>query len=83
MKTDKQKIKVYINQAVAFIHAKLSEDKQVLVHCMSGITRSATVVVAYLMLHKQMSLDDAVNLVRSKRPKALTTVRYEQALMEL
>lgn len=80
--SDKQKIKLYLPQATAFIHINLTENKKVLVHCMSGITRSATVVVAYLMRYEKMTLNEAIVLVREKRPKALTNVRYIEALQE-
>jgi predicted protein tyrosine phosphatase len=39
----------------------------ILVHCMMGISRSVTVVLAYLMHSYKMSLEDATRLVLSKR----------------
>jgi hypothetical protein len=41
----------------------------VLVHCASGVSRSTSVVVAYLMKAQGLSAGDAYALVRSKRPK--------------
>ena len=38
-----------------------------LVHCAAGVSRSASVVVAYLMYKKGLSLDDALDFVKSKR----------------
>jgi protein-tyrosine phosphatase len=40
----------------------------VLVHCGMGISRSATVVLAYLMYSKKMYLDDATKYVLPLRP---------------
>lgn len=37
------------------------------VHCKSGVSRSATTVLAYLILKKNMSLMEAVKTVREKR----------------
>ena len=41
---------------------------KVFVHCAAGMSRSATVVIAYLMWKKKMSLNDAINFVKKKRP---------------
>ncbi|KAJ9096797.1 hypothetical protein QFC21_005068 [Naganishia friedmannii] len=40
----------------------------VLVHCQAGMSRSATVVAAYLMKTLNISPDDAVEMIREKRP---------------
>ncbi|CAI0466353.1 unnamed protein product [Linum tenue] len=42
----------------------------VLVHCFMGVSRSVTVVVAYLMKKRHMSLSQALQHVRSRRPQA-------------
>ncbi|GAB9476797.1 hypothetical protein Gpo141_00013854 [Globisporangium polare] len=38
-----------------------------LIHCISGISRSPALLIAYLMIDKRMRLLDAYNLVRRKR----------------
>jgi protein-tyrosine phosphatase len=43
------------------------EDVTVLVHCYAGISRSASVVVAYLMSSFGLSTAEALHMVRSKR----------------
>ena len=43
-----------------FIKTKL-EDRNVLVHCYMGISRSASLVLAFLMKEFRMSLADAYN----------------------
>lgn len=45
-----------------------SKGGSVFVHCHAGISRSATVCIAYLMQKKHMSLSDAYKFVQSKRP---------------
>lgn len=41
---------------------------RVFVHCHAGISRSATVCIAYLMQHKKVSMTDAYKYVQSRRP---------------
>lgn len=43
------------------------KDSRVLVHCKMGISRSASVVIAYAMKAFNMSLDEAVAAVKKKR----------------
>lgn len=41
---------------------------KVVVHCMAGISRSSSLVMAYLVKHKKISLLDAFNHVKALRP---------------
>jgi protein-tyrosine phosphatase len=60
----------YINPAVEFIYKNLNIDgKNVFVHCHAGVSRSPTIVVAYLMKYYSMTLDDAIRFVQKRRPK--------------
>uniref|UniRef100_G1PYI4 Dual specificity protein phosphatase n=1 Tax=Myotis lucifugus TaxID=59463 RepID=G1PYI4_MYOLU len=61
-------ISAYFSSAADFIHRGLSTPgAKVLVHCVVGVSRSATLVLAYLMLRQQMSLRQAVITVRQHR----------------
>lgn len=49
---------VHIEDALKFLEEKL-KTKNVLVHCHMGISRSASIVLAFLMKNYNMSLDEA------------------------
>lgn len=51
-------------------HARL-RGGHILVHCRVGVSRSATVVIAYVMQHLNLSLVDAYLIVRSRRLSVL------------
>lgn len=61
-------ISPYFSSAADFIHRALTvPGAKVLVHCVVGVSRSATLVLAYLMLHQQLSLQQAIITVRERR----------------
>lgn len=58
----------WFEQGVDFISQALSrEDTRVYVHCLAGIQRSPTMLMAYF-LAQGMSLDEAIGLIRAARP---------------
>ncbi|KAI0717216.1 protein-tyrosine phosphatase-like protein [Cerioporus squamosus] len=58
----------YLDYTVPWIRKALArQDGRVLVHCVWGMSRSASVVVAYLIAVRCMSLDEALRIVRARR----------------
>ncbi|ESP04713.1 hypothetical protein LOTGIDRAFT_135743 [Lottia gigantea] len=60
-------LSLYFYSCAEFIHDALQKDGEVYVHCVQGVSRSATIVIAYLMIKHHMTAQDALRLVRSKR----------------
>lgn len=49
------------------IDSCINSDGNILIHCEMGISRSATIVISYLMYKKQMTMDEAIAFIKSKR----------------
>ncbi|NXC39301.1 DS13B phosphatase, partial [Penelope pileata] len=61
-------LSIYFYPVARYIRAALDSPRgKVLVHCAMGISRSATLVLAFLMICEDMSLADAIQAVRSHR----------------
>lgn len=59
----------YLDTAVDRIHEAITQKSfHVLVHCVAGVSRSAAVVIAYLMKYRRMTLRDAFNYCYNLRP---------------
>ncbi|KAI9181318.1 hypothetical protein LWI28_013786 [Acer negundo] len=71
-----------ICQAVDFIHENASLGKTTYVHCKAGRGRSTTIVLCYLVEHRQMAPDTAYEYVRSIRPRVLLASSQWQAVQE-
>jgi protein-tyrosine phosphatase len=57
----------FLDYLTNVIHSFLKENKAVLVNCFAGISRSSTIVIAYMMKYHNMTFDEAFNYVQSKR----------------
>jgi dual specificity phosphatase 12 len=61
-------IKSELSQCTEFINKARASGYNILVHCMAGVSRSATVVIGYLMAMYGYSFDQAYREVQMKRP---------------
>lgn len=59
------------SEAVGFIHASVLKGEKVYVHCIGGISRSPTIVAAYLAARSNLTASQAIDFVRSKRPEIM------------
>uniref|UniRef100_A0A7M4FVY2 Dual specificity protein phosphatase n=1 Tax=Crocodylus porosus TaxID=8502 RepID=A0A7M4FVY2_CROPO len=61
-------LSIYFYPVARYIRAALKSPRgKVLVHCAMGISRSATLVLAFLMICESLSLVDAIQTVREHR----------------
>jgi protein-tyrosine phosphatase len=54
--------------AHAIISQALQKKKNVMVHCKAGMSRSAALVIAYLMIEHKWRYEEAYSYVKKKRP---------------
>ncbi|CAA7271144.1 unnamed protein product [Cyclocybe aegerita] len=74
----------HLPTTTAFIRDALasSPETRVLVHCAEGVSRSVSVVAAFLMAHYGWSPNDALNYIKSKRRVADPNFGFIQQLHE-
>lgn len=57
----------FLDYLANIINSFLKENKAVLINCFAGISRSSTIVIAYMMKYHNMTFNNAFNYVKSKR----------------
>ena len=72
----KENIIQYFDDCLNFI----KEEGKILVHCMAGVSRSASIVIAYLMWTKKLEFEQALAEVREKRPLVGPNIGFEKQL---
>ena len=60
----------YMEEGTYIIHAAVDAGESILVHCQAGVSRSATMVAAYLIKYFDFSVSAAVDMVKAARPIA-------------
>lgn len=57
----------YFHEAADWIENIIKSGGVVFVHCVQGISRSATLILAYLIIKKNMKLQDAIAILKKNR----------------
>jgi len=72
----------HLDEFTDFMDECVVNKRKVLVHCVAGINRSATLLIAYLVRRRGMCLIDAISLCFQKRPIILTNEAFVLSLIE-
>jgi len=78
-----ENIKRYFETCIAFIQEALKQSgTKVMVHCKQGVSRSPTIVMAYLMKVKKYSANKAFDYMKLKRPEIGPNPGFVQQLQK-
>ncbi|KAM6503317.1 hypothetical protein JOM56_000260 [Amanita muscaria] len=66
--SEDEDVLVHLLPSIHFIQEELDKGRGVLVHCQAGISRSSTIVAAYLMHSRDLDTNSALELIRKVRP---------------
>lgn len=68
-----------LDQILRFVEQENAQSRPVLVHCGEGKGRTGAVLAAYLV-HRGLGADEAIRMVREKRPGSIQTLEQEKAV---
>jgi hypothetical protein len=77
-----EKISEHFETVNNFIYSNITAGKKVLVHCRAGISRSATLIIAYLMARFDMPFTFALAYTRRRRSVVNPNLGFIQQLKE-
>ena len=79
----REPIELFFDEACDFISESLDNHESVLVHCRSGVSRSSTIVLSFLIKRMGMRLLDAFFLLRSKRGIVTPNIGFMGKLLQI
>ena len=81
--TAREDISAVFYDVLDFIDGTIEQEHgTVFVHCQHGVSRSATLVIAYVMWKRGLAYDDALELVRAARPTVNPNIGFACALLQ-
>ncbi|XP_037699250.1 dual specificity protein phosphatase 22 isoform X2 [Choloepus didactylus] len=77
-----QNLTRHFKESIKFIHECRLQGEGCLVHCLAGVSRSVTLVTAYIMTVTDFGWEDALHTVRAGRSCANPNVGFQRQLQE-
>ena len=79
----KPRMKSILDETTDDIRSELQKGTNVFVHCFAGVSRSSSIVIAYIMYKYKLTLEEAFQYVKSKRPIVQPNPGFMQQLKRL
>ncbi|XP_029971134.1 dual specificity protein phosphatase 22-B [Salarias fasciatus] len=77
-----QNLTQHFKQSIMFMHESRLKGEGCLVHCLAGVSRSVTLVVAYIMTVTGLGWQEALAAVKVVRPCAGPNLGFQRQLQE-
>ncbi|XP_017193166.1 dual specificity protein phosphatase 22 isoform X4 [Oryctolagus cuniculus] len=77
-----QNLTRHFKESIKFIHECRLQGEGCLVHCLAGVSRSVTLVIAYIMTVTDFGWEDALHTVRAGRSCANPNLGFQRQLQE-
>ncbi|XP_008332519.1 dual specificity protein phosphatase 22-B [Cynoglossus semilaevis] len=77
-----QNLTQHFKESIMFMHESRLKGEGCLVHCLAGVSRSVTLVVAYIMTVTGLGWQEALAAVRVARPCAGPNLGFQRQLQE-
>ncbi|KAM7098141.1 dual specificity protein phosphatase 22 isoform 2-T2 [Molossus nigricans] len=77
-----QNLTRHFKESIRFIHECRLRGEGCLVHCLAGVSRSVTLVIAYIMTVTDFGWEDALHTVRAGRSCANPNLGFQRQLQE-
>lgn len=72
-----------LNECNQIIEKSIAAKENILVHCNAGVSRSASVVIGYLILQERKSFEDAHDMLKAVRPCIRPNIGFIKQLKSL
>lgn len=73
----------YIPTTIAYIIEQINNGHNVLIHCVQGISRSPSIIIAFLIIYYHFNLYEAYKFVHVRRPKIKPNRTFISSLNDL
>ena len=66
----REQIECVFYDAIQFIEDARKQNGKIYVHCVQGVSRSATICLCYLIYKEKLTFNEALSLIKDRRPVA-------------